>query len=333
MNRLIKFIVIVGAVTLAFGSCSDQDPKPVEKKLVAHVETYAGSTEGFEDGPLRKAKFKWPSQIVTTSAGGFYVLDQNNTAVRKITPDGMVSTVFSGESYNRYCIAIDENDVLYITHDMYILKVDDTGVTEVIANGLDYIDERYFHAIYGMAFHPDGYLYAAESGNARIMKISKAGEVSLYAGGQQGYVDGDLASAKFGAYQGMLIAPNGDFYLSDSDNYKFRKISGGQVTTIAGTIYGYRDGPALTAQFGNPHYMARTHDGTIYVTGTEQYIRKISPEGQVSTIAGSLAGFKDGVDSNAQFFNPSGLALDTNESLYVADYGNNLIRKIVFKLE
>jgi hypothetical protein len=165
------------------------------------------------------------------------------------------------------------------------------------------------------------------------MKISKAGEVSVYAGGEAGYVDGNLADAKFSNRQGMLIAPNGDIYLADFHNYKFRKIAGSNVTTIAGTTNGYRDGAAQQAAFGNPFYMARSNDGTIFLTGTDHLIRKISPDGVVSTVAGGEAGFNDSSGRSAQFFSPVGLALDGDENLYVADNGNNRIRKIIFKLE
>ncbi len=332
MHHVFKAFVVLSITALSFGSCSESDPKPVEKEIVAYVETFAGGSEGFEDGPLLSAKFKWPLQIIGSPSGNFYVLDQNRTAVRKISSDGMVSTIYSNVSNILDCIAVDEHEILYISYGPFILTVVN-GNTEVLANGLDYYDERYFHGVWSMAFHPDGNLYATESSNARIMKISKAGEVSLYAGGQIGYADGNLADAKFSNRQGMLIASNGDFYLADFNNYKFRKIAGGNVTTIAGTTHGNRDGPALQAAFGNPFYMARSEDGTIYLTGTEHHIRKISPDGNVSTVAGGEPGFRDAVERSAQFFSPAGLALDDDENLYVADHYNNRIRKIVFKLE
>ncbi len=332
MYRVIKAFVMLSSTALAFASCSESDPKPVEKEIVAHVETFAGGSEGFEDGPLLNAKFKWPSQIVGSPSGSFYVLDQNGTAVRKISADGMVSTLYSDVSNTLNCIAVDEDEKLYVSYGPFILEVINGG-TEVMANGLDYFDERYFHTVWSMQFHPDGNLYGTESSNARIMKISKAGEVSLFAGGQQGYVDGNLADAKFSNRQGILIASNGDIYLADFNNYKFRKISEGKVTTIAGTTHGNRDGPALEAAFGNPFYMARTKDGTIYLTGTEHNIRKISPDGNVSTVAGVEPGFRDSKGRSALFFAPAGLALDHDENLYVADYHNHRIRKIVFKLE
>jgi hypothetical protein len=330
MYNEIRVFVFAGLATLIIGSCGESDPKPDEKEIVAHVETYAGSIMGFEDGPLLTAKFDWPSQIIRSSSGNFYVLDQEDTAVRKITPDGMVTTLFSNRSL--YSIAVDADEVLYVNAGTEILKVID-GSAETVASGADYGDERYFSGIWGMSFHPDGYLYACESSNARIMKISKEGTVSVYAGGEAGYVDGNLVDARFGDRQGMLITSNGDFYLADFNNTKFRKISGGKVTTIAGTTLGYLDGPALEARFGNPLYFARSTDGTIFFTGTEHLIRKISADGVVSTIAGSQPGYQDAIGRSAKFGSPSGLALDSDENLYVVDSHNNRIRKIVFKLE
>jgi sugar lactone lactonase YvrE len=195
----------------------------------------------------------------------------------------------------------------------------------------------------------EGLLHVADRENNRIRRITAAGQVSTYAGtgpvdseggNNGGYLDGPVLQARFNSPEGMVLAPDGSIYIADGSNHRIRKISpSGQVTTVAGSgpsfgTGGYVDGAALQARFNQPRAIALAQDGTLYVAdGNNHRIRKITPAGLVTTLAGSSpvgsnGGFADGPGAVAQFKSPYGLALAPDGTLYVADMGNHRIRKI-----
>ena len=157
--------------------------------------------------------------------------------------------------------------------------------------------------------------------------------VSTYAGdGTNGYADGDTSTCKFKGPFGMCIDNSGNLYIADNSNHRIRKIStDGTVATLAGTgVAGYLDGPGSTAKFNAPSDLCADADGNIYVSDFQnQYIRKITPDGTVSTIAGSgVAGFLDGTSSVAEFNYPRGICIDAQGNLFIGDSWNHRIRKI-----
>jgi sugar lactone lactonase YvrE len=157
--------------------------------------------------------------------------------------------------------------------------------------------------------------------------------VTTFAGnGLAGYVDASGLNAQFSNPQGLTADKNGNVYVSDSFNDLIREITpAGAVTTVAGTQgIGYVDGPAATAQFYAPNGSVFDAQGNLYVTDLgNNVIRKITPAGLVSTFAGNgTAGYIDGAATAAEFNNPHALAIDGSGNIYVADRGNNIIRKI-----
>ncbi|CAJ0719597.1 Virginiamycin B lyase [Ralstonia edaphis] len=147
-----------------------------------------------------------------------------------------------------------------------------------------------------------------------------------------GYANGTGSVASFRQPSGVARDASGNLYVADYGNHVIRKIApSGAVTTLAGTgSPGHVDGMAGSAKFATPVGIAVAASGNIYVT--EFYgndIRKITPGGIVTTLAGSAtAGSSDGVGAGASFNNPLGITVDANENVYVADYSNNMIRKI-----
>ncbi|WP_081053293.1 hypothetical protein [Burkholderia territorii] len=178
-----------------------------------------------------------------------------------------------------------------------------------------------------------GNIYVSDARNNVIRKITRDGNVSTFAGtGVAGLIDGPSGAAKFNQPGGLAIAGNGDIIVADVKNNAIRRIDGnGNVSTIAGNgLPGDMDGPVNIATFGEPNAVATDFSGNIYIADTDNHaIRKIDGSGIVSTFAGAAApGYLDGDRTQSQFNGPRGIATDNLGNVYVADSGNNTIRKI-----
>jgi len=187
-----------------------------------------------------------------------------------------------------------------------------------------------FRYPYDVALDASGNLYVADYHNQRIRKITAGGEVNTLAGSARGFADGLGASARFNYPVGVAVDASGNVYVADRDNHLIRRItSGGEVSTLAGSTRGSADGAAGTAQFHSPAGVAVDAAGNLYVADTSNHrIRKITAGGEVSTLAGSTAGFADGLGTSAEFNLPSGVALDSEGNVYIADRNNHAIRRI-----
>lgn len=195
---------------------------------------------------------------------------------------------------------------------------------------------------FGIAIDRQGNLYLADAGeHNRILKINKAGVATVFAGGEEGYLDnaqnndqkdGNVTAAKFNTPSGLAIDQKGNLYVADTGNHVIRKIDpNGKVSTLAGNGQaGYRDGAATQAQFNAPIGVAVGKDGKVYVADTyNDKIRVILPDGQVQTIAGgNQPGFLDGASNVALFDTPSSVVVNSLGELFVADTRNNAVRKI-----
>jgi sugar lactone lactonase YvrE len=166
--------------------------------------------------------------------------------------------------------------------------------------------------------------------------VTPGGAVSIFAGavGNAGSADGTGSAARFNQPGGLALDASGNLFVADTGNALIRKItSTGVVTTLAGdaTARGNVDGNGSAARFNHPVGLAIDSAGILYVADTfTDTVRKITPGGAVSTLAGTnaLTGSADGSGAAARFNNPSGVAVDANGAVFVADTGNNTIRKI-----
>ena len=304
------------------------------------VTTFAGKYQGDFDGQGTAAQFNYPTGIAIDTNGNLFVVDANNTKIRKITPEGFVST-FAGSSMGSadgtgttaqfdspYGITIDAANNLFIT-DSYssrIRKITPDGVVSTIAGSIPgFADgtgsEAQFNNPAGIAIDVTGNLYVADKNNNRIRKVTPLGAVSTIAGNaSSGLVDGIGTDAKFSVPFGITIDATGNLYVADTFNNTIRKITTtGEVTTLAGSnIIGTLDGIGTAAQFFQPCGITIDALGNLYVADSwSSKIRKITPAGMVTTVAGETL-----------FNYPQGIAIDTAGNLFIADTNNFRIQKI-----
>lgn len=248
---------------------------------------------GIDDGPFNKAQFYAPCGIAVDGQDNIYVTEQplgSVGLVRKITPEGAVST-FAGSR---------------------------------VLDGFNFYRDgpsssALFFGTFGVVADNSSNVYVTDASNNRMRKI---------AGGQVSTVKYDPAIAPYG----VAMDVQGNLYATDLINNRIIKInSDGTAKVLAGTfLSGFADGAASTARFNGPYGLAVDGQGNVYVADEEnEAIRKITPAGLVSTIAGNgVAGMVDGPVNVAQFNSPTGVAVDEQGNVYVADRGNNRVRKI-----
>jgi len=188
-----------------------------------------------------------------------------------------------------------------------------------------------FHFPDDVAVGTDGTIYVTDIQNHSIRKIAN-GQVSTFAGGVFGIANGNGEAAEFKFPLHISMDANGNIYTTDVGDARIRKINpGADVSIFAGEEeQGFADGDADTARFGEEAGIAADTDGNIFVADAQNNrIRKISASGKVTTVAGNgIAGFRDGPGTTAQFNFPTGIAIDTQGNLFVADGSNYRIRKI-----
>ena len=269
------------------------------------VATLAGRAlvSGAANGTGTNALFSDPAAIVTDTNGNFFVADSQNHAIRKITTNGVVTT-FAGQ----------------------------LGVSGT-ANGTGTTAQ--FNSPSGLAWDGSGNLFVSDTGNGTIRKITPAGAVSTFAGvaGSSGFADGATGSAQFNSPLGIAVATNGDVFVADNNNHCIRRISGGVVTTFAGSpqVWGSANGTGTNAQFNSPVGLAFDSRTNLFVCdANNDTIRKITPNATVTTFAGAAGqdGANDGALTLARFRSPAELAFDKKGNLFVADSFNQTIREI-----
>ena len=178
-----------------------------------------------------------------------------------------------------------------------------------------------------------GNIYIGDTFNNLIRKINPAGQVSTVAGtGAEGFRDGSADSAQFRYPLAIAFDKQGNIYIANEGNFCIRKItSDGVVSTFSGSgASGNEDGDRSTARFNNINDMVSDSKGNLFVAD-EDRIRKITAQGVVTTMAGSITGYVDGDGASARFNGIGGIGIDAQGNIYVADIVNNRIRKISFQ--
>jgi kumamolisin len=291
-------------ITLAGNVVITSTPAVLVAEAPMTVSTLAGSTgvTGLQNGTGTGAEFYYPSGISLDSSGNLYIADFSNNQIRKVTPGGVVSTPYGSVSGA-------------------------SGNTNSSGNNAR------FNTPNGVATDGSGNIFVADSGNNLIRKITTAGVVSSYGTGGQ-----------FNVPEGVAVDSSGNVYVADTDNDTIRKITtSGAVSTIGGQkgIAGYADGASAQSLFTLPSGVAVDRSSNVYVADFgNSVIRKITPAGVVSTLAGqaTVSGYLDGPGGSALFNGPTGLVVDSSNNIYVTDClippqgsnaaGNDLIRKV-----
>jgi hypothetical protein len=321
------------------------------------VTTIAGTagSSGSADGTGGAARFNNPTGVAVDGTGNVYVADCDNDTIRKITSEGVVTTIagtaLSGGGVdgagtaarfaNPFGVAVDGAGNLYVT-DLWgntIRKISSGGVVTSFAGGHFSIGSAdgtgstaRFNFPAGVTVDGADNVYVADDGNNLIRKITPTSVVTTLAGAVEGFssVDGAGSMARFASAAGLAVDGSGNIYVSDG--YTVRKITSvGVVTTLAGTAgsSGSADGIGSAARFTSPTALAVDDSGNSYVLDNDT-VRKITSGGMVTTLAGMAGaqGSIDGTGSAARFYWPNGVAVDGAGNVYVADTGDRTIRKI-----
>ncbi len=352
------------------------------------IATLAGAaSQGSADGAGRDARFNQPAGLALDGAGNLFVADEGNLTIRKITPDGTVSTFAGvtgtgGEAIDGpretarlikpTGLTLDSSGYLYVADTNMVRKISPQGVVSTIA-GKDGFYPKFplFRSTAGIAINPSGTIYVAglfgEIGypGSGIATIDASGTISHYLNddlenlaidpfgtvffttssnlAKQGIYTLSGGTATLATYlpayipyftSGMKFGQDGILYVTDPFNHQVWKMTSDNSTSILAGISGKSgllDGSIQDALFDYPMDVAISPTGTIFVSDESDVIRKITPDGQVSTIAGlypASAGNLDGKGDAARLNHPAGIAMGQGGITYVADTNNSAIRKI-----
>jgi sugar lactone lactonase YvrE len=317
------------------------------------VSTAAGSVPLGDGGPAASAVLRWPGALAFDPAGNLYIADGGNSSVRKITPDGLISTI-AGTGVTGYSgdggpgnqaqlsaflpgLAIDSAGNVYVSDagNNLIRKISAAdGTISTVVDGSTLPNAETQFGFNGIAVDAAGSLYIVDSTYSQIFKIAPDGTFSVIAGtgkhGDSG--DGGMAAqATFTYLWGICIDPSGNIYVSDWLAYRIRKITpDGRIRTVAGTQFGPGftgdGGLGVFAQINEPTSVVTDPAGNVYFNDyLNSRIRRIGTDGKISTVAGTdnpigYSSGDGGPATMAQLTEVGGIALSATGDLYIADY-------------
>jgi trimeric autotransporter adhesin len=328
-------------------------------------------TQGYsgDGGPATKASLNNPYGVAVDRSGNVYIADTYNYRIRKVTPAGIITTVagngtpgYSGDGGAglhaqidlAYGLAADSSGDLYFADNSAaaVRKISTSGTITTVAGG-NKIGDGGLAAVAQLDFpnavakDTAGNLYIAEYEGNRIRRVAPNGTISTVAGtGVAGFSgdDGPATRAELNYPIGVAVDASGDLYIADSFNGRVRKVAAsGTITTVAGTggHGNLGDGiPAISAELSTIAGIALDASGNLYIAdqgltsdlpAPMPRIRKVGPDGTITTVAGNgTEGYSGdgGAATGAELNMPAGLAVDASGNLYIADYNNFRIRKV-----
>ena len=328
--------------------------RPLSKD-VYRFTTFAGGTYGHLNGVDTIAKFRAPEGIAVDKLGNVYTTEYGSSIIRKITPNGIVSTLAGKDSalgfidgisnearFNRpHGIAVNKFLNVYVADmkNCIIRKIlpngkvkTIAGVPEVKGSSDGKSSQATFNQPEGIAINSKGYIYIADTYNYIIREISIDGNVKTLAGkaGISGSADGKGIKSRFNMPIGIAIDGKDNIYIVDANydgttpgNCTIRKITTKGVVSCT-------DGKGRIATFNRPVGITVTKEGIVYIAYTEgDIIRKITADGIVSTIGGKymIEDKQDGKGNDARFNDPQAIAISDKGVLFIADTFNNRVVK------
>ena len=296
-----------------------------------------------DGGPATAARLNSPRGMDIGPDGSLYIADTRNRRIRRVTPDGTIETI-AGPFNLLEDVAVSPDGSVYFTDFFTVKKIDRNGIVTIVYN---WAHGGFF--VHGIDVDSGGSLYVADAGTNMIVRVEPWGEVTVVAGtGLRGsYGDGGpaLQAGLHNPYD-VVVDRQGNVYVNEtgfswwSNGGGIRRISpDGIIQTLASTKtcgFSGDGGEVRLAAFCGIAHMAAGPDGSLYLADRENgRIRRISPSGIVTTVAGSgLYGDKGdgGPATAADFRQPYSVAVSPDGTLHVLDTGNSRVRKVGFGL-
>jgi len=328
------------------------------------ITTYAGNAYGAgtgtggysgDGGPATAAELFHPVSIALDASGNLYIVDQGNNAVRMVDAYGIMST-YAGSLNTPTSVAVDGSGTVYIAdfYPSWVLRSDTAwpylpvfagSLTEGFSGDGGPASAAELHAPFGVAVDASQNLYIADEENGRVRKVTKAGIISTIAGDGTDTCSGDngpAANAKMYNPYSVATGINKDIYIGDISCNTVRKIdSNGIISLFAGNDtehYSGNGGPAIHAEIFFPYGLCTDPAENVYIADSyNNVVRKVSVNGIITTVAGNgyragmfVGGYAGdgGPATAAELSTPYSVAVDRSGNLYIADYNNNVIRKV-----